>query len=46
MILSSFGFRGKVDFVLYFAMRLTFFEETNFFSLSSLGFIFEDSCSP
>ena len=45
MILSSFVFQRKVDFSLYFAMRLTLFEETHFSILSRPGFNFKGFCS-
>ena len=46
MILSSFGFRRKVDFVLYVCSEIDIFEETHFSILSCLGFIFKGFCSP
>ena len=44
MILSSFGFRRKVDFVLYFCNEIDIFEETHFPILGCLGFIFKGFC--
>ena len=39
MILSSFGFRRKVDFVLYVYDKIDIFQELNFPILSRLGFM-------
>ena len=45
MILSSFDFQRTVDFGLYFCNKIDTFEETHFFILSRLGFIFDGFCA-
>ena len=45
MILSSFIFEENLTLYCIFAMRLTLFEETHFFILSRLGFIFDGFCA-
>ena len=46
MILSSFDFQRKVDFVLHVCNEIDIFEETNFSMFSCLGFMFQGFCSP
>ena len=45
MILSSFVFQRKIDFVLYFCSHVVIFEENIFSILGCLGFILDGFCS-